>query len=79
MWGRGIPNINGTIISTPKPPKKSATEYQKRVTRKKFKRRAAIEPVTGHLKNDFRIAQNYFHGRSSPRINAMLAATGCNL
>jgi len=77
--GRGIPNINGTTISTPKPPKKSATEYQKRVARQKFRRRAAIEPVIGHLKSDFRMAQNYLHGRSSPRINAMLAATGWNL
>ena len=49
--GKGIPNINGTIISTLNPPKKSATEYQKRVARKKFRRRAAIEPVIGHLKS----------------------------
>ena len=77
--GRGIPSINGTIISTPKPPKKSATQYQKRVARKKFRRRAAIEPVIGHLKSDFRMAQNYLHGKNSPRINAMLAATGWNL
>jgi IS5 family transposase len=47
--------------------------------RKKFRRRAAIEPVIGHLKTDFRMAQNYLHGRASPRINAMLAATGWNL
>jgi IS5 family transposase len=46
---------------------------------KKFRRRAAIEPVIGHLKCDFRMAQNYLHGRSSPRINTMLAATGWNL
>jgi IS5 family transposase len=77
--GRGIPEINGTKISTPKPPKKTATEYQKRITKKKFRRRAAIEPVIGHLKSDFRMAQNYLHGRSSPRMNAMLAATGWNL
>jgi transposase, IS5 family len=77
--GRGITNINGTIISTPKTPKKSATQYQKRKTRQKFKRRAAIEPVIGHLKSDFRMDQNYLHGRASPRINAMLAATGWNL
>ena len=77
--GRGIPKINETTISTPKPPKKSATQYQKRTTRKKFRRRAAIEPVIGHLKSDFRMAQNYLHGSSSPRMNAMLAATGWNL
>jgi IS5 family transposase len=77
--GRGIPEINGTKILTPKPPKKTDTQYQKRITKKKFRRRAAIEPVIGHLKSDFRMAQNYLHGRSSPRMNAMLAATGWNL
>ncbi len=77
--GRGIPRINDTIISTPKPPNKSDTEYQRRSKRKKFRRRAAIEPVIGHLKTDFRMAQNYYHGRSSPKLNAMMAAIGWNL
>jgi len=77
--GRGKTNIKGVTISTPKPLKRSATEYQKRKIKKKFRRRAAIEPVIGHLKTDFRMAQNYLHGRYSPKINAMLAATGWNL
>lgn len=77
--GRGKTSIKGVVISTPKPLKKSATAYQKRKTRKKFRRRAAIEPVIGHLKTDFRMAQNYLNGPGSPRINAMLAATGWNL
>lgn len=77
--GRGKSEINGVKVSTPKPLKKSASEYQKRKTRKKFRRRAAIEPVIGHLKTDFRMAQNYLYGRGSPRMNAMLAATGWNL
>lgn len=77
--GRGKDNINQVLISTPKPAKKSDTPYQKRKNRKKFRRRAAIEPVIGHLKTDFRMAQNYLHGRGSPRMNAMLAATGWNL
>ena len=77
--GRGITTINGTTVSTPKPLKKTASEYQKRTIRRKFRRRAAIEPIIGHLKTDFRMAQNYYHGRSSPRINALLAATGWNL
>lgn len=77
--GRGATTINGTIISTPKPPKKTDSPYQKRKTRNKFRRRAAIEPVIGHMKTDFRMAQNYLLGEKSPRINAMLAATGWNL
>ncbi len=76
--GRGVARINDTIISTPKPPGKCDTEYQRRTKQKKFRRRAAIEPVIGHLKTDFRMAQNYYHGRSSPKINAMMAAIGWN-
>ena len=77
--GRGKTTINGVKVSTPKPPTKSDSNYQKRKARKKFRRRAAIEPVIGHLKSDFRMSQNYLHGRGSPRMNAMLAATGWNL
>lgn len=77
--GRGKSIIKGVTISTPNPAKKSDSPYQKRKVKKKFRRRAAIEPVIGHLKTDFRMAQNYLHGKSSPRINAMLAATGWNL
>ena len=76
--GRGPTKINDTIISTPKKPNHTDTEYQKRNKRKKFRRRAAIEPVIGHLKTDFRMAQNYYHGASSPKVNAMLAAIGWN-
>jgi transposase, IS5 family len=77
--GRGKTEICGVKISTPKKAKKADSQYQKRKERKKFRRRAAIEPVIGHLKTDFRMAQNYLHGRASPKINAMLAATGWNL
>jgi len=77
--GRGIAKIRDTKISTPKPTLKRDTEYQKKTKRKKFRRRAAIEPVIGHLKTDFRMAQNYLSGNQSPQINAYLAATGWNL
>ena len=77
--GRGRLNINGVNISTPKPPLKRDTRYAKLKKRKKFRRRAAIEPVIGHLKKEFRMGQNYLNGVNSPRINAMLAATGWNL
>ena len=35
--------------------------------------------MIGHLKTDFRMGQNYLHGKQSPQINAFLAATGWNL
>ncbi|NOX65838.1 MAG: transposase [Chlorobi bacterium] len=77
--GRGLQEINGVKISTPKPPLKRDSQYQKMKKRKKFRRRAAIEPVIGHLKKEFRMEQNYLHGESSPKINALLAAAGWNL
>ena len=77
--GRGRSNINGVNILTPKPPLKRDSRYTKLKKRKKFRRRAAIEPVIGHLKKEFRMGQNYLHGANSPIINAMLAAAGWNL
>jgi transposase, IS5 family len=43
-----------------------------------MKRRAAIEPVIGHVKTDHRMERNYFKGRDSDRVNAVLAAAGYN-
>lgn len=78
--GKGIKQVGATKISTPDyRPLKRDTEYQKKKKRKKFRRRAAIEPVIGHLKIHFRMGQNYLHGNNSPQINALLAATGWNL
>lgn len=77
--GKGKKQINGVQISTPSKPLKSDNTYQRRKKRKKFRRRAAIEPVIGHLKEHFRMAQNYLHGNQSARMNALLAAAGWNL
>jgi len=46
--------------------------------RREMRRRAAIEPVIGHLKDDHRMAGNYLKGRDGDRINAVLAAAGYN-
>lgn len=78
--GKGQKQIGDTLIATPDGrPLKRDSAYQKRKKRKKFRRRAAIEPVIGHLKSDLRMGANYLHGADSPEINAMLAATGWNL
>jgi len=78
--GKGQKQIKNTKILTPDYRLlKRDTVYQKRVKRKNFRRRAAIEPVIGHLKTDFRMGQNYLNGKNSSQINAFLAATGWNL
>ena len=76
--GRGRKQINGVEISTPGKSLKGDSQYTRLKKRKKFRRRAAIEPVIGHLKQHFRMGQNYLHGHSSPKINAMMAAAGWN-
>jgi IS5 family transposase len=76
--GKGQTQIMGVKISTPSKPLKRDNSYQKQKKRRKFRRRAAIEPVISHLKTDHRMAQNYLHGEKSPKMNAMLAAAGWN-
>jgi IS5 family transposase len=43
-----------------------------------MKRRAAVEPVIGHLKEDHRMDRNYFAHRHGDFNNAVLAAAGYN-
>jgi hypothetical protein len=43
-----------------------------------MRRRTAVEPVIGHLKNDDRMDRNYLHHRSGDATNAILAAIGDN-
>ena len=52
--------------------------YQKQQKRDKFKRRAAIEPIIGHLKSDHRLSRNYYKGIFGDNINIMLAAAAFN-
>jgi IS5 family transposase len=46
--------------------------------RHEMRRRAAVEPVIGHVKEDHRMGRNHLKGRDGDRINAVLAATGYN-
>ncbi len=42
--------------------------------RKWMKRRAAVEPIMGHLKSDYRLNRNHPKGKVSDRANVVLAA-----
>jgi len=44
-----------------------------------LRRRAAIEPVIGHLKSDTRLDRNYLLGEDGDRINAILSGCGFNV
>jgi IS5 family transposase len=58
------------------------TQGQKRrVTpsiKREMKRRAAVEPVIGHIKNEHRMDRNYLFHATGDAINAVLAAAGYN-
>jgi hypothetical protein len=44
-----------------------------------LKRRAVVEPIIGHAKNDGLLGRNWLQGRGGDRSNALLAAAGFNL
>jgi IS5 family transposase len=73
---RGYPGpkqIGDTQIYLPKP-NKNITRLQ----RKKHSRRAAIEPVIGHLKHNYRMLRNFLKGSFGDAVNVMLAASAMN-
>ncbi len=76
---RGVTKLGDTEIIKPKKPNKSATPYEKTKARKRFRRRAGIEPIIGHLKQDFRLSRNYLKGTQGDMANVLLAATAYNL
>lgn len=70
---RGPKQIGGTQIHLPRP-NKNITRTQ----RKKHRRRAAIEPVIGHLKHNYRMLRNFLKGTFGDAVNVLLAAAAMN-
>ena len=78
-WGyRGVKEVLGTKIIIPDAPHKQRAPYEKQKLRKGFKRRAAIEPKIGHLKQDHRLSRNFYKGIKGDNNNVMLAAAAMN-
>jgi IS5 family transposase len=76
---RGKKEVDGTVVCIPDTPKKKDTRYQKEQKRKKFRRKAAIEPIIGHVKSDHRMQRNYLKGFVGDEINLLLACAAFNL
>jgi IS5 family transposase len=70
---RGPKMINNTALHIPKPDKNIT-----KTKRNRHKRRAAIEPVIGHLKYNYRMIRNYLKGTVGDAMNVMLAAAAMN-
>lgn len=76
---KGKTKIGDTLIQIPKPfNSKTINSCQQRKLRKQFKRRAAIEPIIGHLKSDHRLGRNFYKGIKGDSINVLLAAAAFN-
>ena len=71
--GHKAPAIKGMRVYTAGQ-KRGVTEQIKR----EMKRRAAAEPVIGHLKDDHRMDRNFLAGQQGDAANAVLAAAGYN-
>ena len=54
--------------------KRGVTDQIKR----ELRRRSAVEPVIGHLKEEHRMGRNYLAGQAGDATNAVLAAVGYN-
>jgi transposase, IS5 family len=75
---KGSDKIEGIKILLPTAPKKGQTKYMTNKLRKVHCKRAAIEPVIGHVKQDHRMGRNFYKGIVGDNINIMLAAAAFN-
>lgn len=69
----GQKKINEINIHVPKPDKNIT-----KTKRSRRSRRAAIEPVIGHLKRDYRMGRNFLKGIIGDEINVLMAAAAMN-
>ena len=70
---KGMSKYKASKIHVPKPDKNIT-----RTKRKKHSRRAAIEPVIGHLKTDYRLCRNFLKGILGDLMNLILSAAAMN-
>jgi transposase, IS5 family len=70
---KGSKKVNEIEVHVPKPNKNIT-----KADRKGHSRRAAIEPVIGHLKRNYRMGRNFLKGVIGDEINVLLAAAAMN-
>ena len=76
---RGKKEVGRTKINIPISGTPGQSYYQKTKARKKFQKRAGIEPVIGHLKSDHRMIRNFLKGTRGDAINTLMAAAAYNM
>ena len=76
---RGRKHIGETKIMIPtSSPKSSLSNYEKTKQRKRFRKRAGIEGIIGHLKADHRLGRNFLSDFLGDEINVLMAAAAFN-
>ena len=76
---RGAKNKVTAEVLLPSPPLKRDTVEQRQIKRRLCQRRAAIEPIIGHLKQNYRLTRNWLKGCEGDVINLLMAACAWNL
>lgn len=76
---RGKKSVGSTEVSIPTSGSPGQSYYEKRKVKKKFCKRAGIEPVIGHLKSDHRMMRNYLKGTLGDAVNTLMAAAAYNM
>lgn len=75
---KGKSKVDDTQILRPSSPRKNASPDEIKLARKRFQKRAGIEPLIGHLKSDFRLGRNFLKGMVGDQINVLMAAAAWN-
>ena len=75
---RGKKKWNDTRIVIPGVSKRETSRHHQERMRKRFRKRAGIEPVIGHLKSDHRLNRSWLKGFEGDQINVLMAAAAFN-
>ena len=75
---RGRKQVGDTEVLVPGKAVPGQSKSQTKKMRERFRRRAAIEPVIGHLKSDNRLMRCFLKGFVGDNLNLMLAAAAWN-
>jgi len=76
---RGCKKLVERDVLLPSAPLKRDTNYQRNKKRMLCRQRAAIEPIIGHLKQDYRLSRNWLRGSEGDQMNLLMAACAWNL
>lgn len=75
---RGRKKVGKTKIVTPCTAPNIQDDKLREEARQRFRQRAGIEPVIGHLKSEHRLKRNFLKGFIGDQINVLLAAAAFN-